>query len=73
MEAAIIMSILGIGAKALMAEPTPPVQHVYSSQTSEEIYIRHNQPTRSIDWTKPGNFIVGDSPETGVQWVFLTD
>ena len=25
-----------------------------------------------VDWSKAGNSKVGDSPETGVQWVFIT-
>ena len=54
-----------------------PNNAIHSSQTAKNISsfqadINHELSLAQIDWSKAGNFKVGDSPETGVQWVFLT-
>ena len=70
MEALLIIGALAAGAHYITKEDEKPVQFVYSSQPSSEIYVAPHKP---IDFSKPGNFVVGDSPETGVQWVFETN
>ena len=78
MEALLIIGALAAGAHYITKEEDPTPHAVYSSQTTEEIANFGTEDTRArnmamIDWTKPGNFVVGDSPETGVQWVFETN
>ena len=70
MEALLIIGALAAGAHYMNKEEEPHTNFVYSSQTSEEIFVAAHRP---IDFSKPGNFVVGDSPETGVQWVFETN
>ena len=77
MEALLIIGALAAGAHYINKEEVP-VQEVYSSQTTENISEFHKDVERAalmaqIDWSKKGNSIVGDSPETGVQWVFITN
>tara|TARA_Y100001937_G_scaffold75631_1_gene102743 strand:- start:3148 stop:3384 length:237 start_codon:yes stop_codon:yes gene_type:complete len=76
MEALLIIGALAAGAHYMNKEDDP-VQHVYSSQTTEQISkfradVQREAIMASIDWSKPGNSVVGDSPQTGVQWVFVT-
>ena len=76
MEALLIIGALAAGAH-YMTKDEDPVQTVHSSQTTEEISNFGTDDTRAkimaqIDWSKVGNLKVGDSPETGVQWVFIT-
>ena len=76
MEALLIIGALAAGAHYMNKEDDP-VQHVYSSQTTKEISsfradLQQEALMASVDWSKPGNSIVGDSPQTGVQWVFVT-
>ena len=69
---AIILGLLGLGIHKAMEHPEPEeVQYNYSTQTAQEIYIEPK--LTPIDFNKPGNFVVGDSPETGVQWVIVTN
>ena len=72
MEAAIILGLLGYGAHQYLDHSEPDVvKYNYSTQTAQEIYI---EPSLTpIDFSKPGNFVVGDSPETGVQWIVVTN
>tara|TARA_B110000977_G_scaffold197671_1_gene280801 strand:+ start:265 stop:504 length:240 start_codon:yes stop_codon:yes gene_type:complete len=77
MEAALLLGLLGYGVHQYLghddkSEQTP--QAVYSSQTTEEIanFGTNDVSLAQIDWSKAGNSIIGDSPETGVQWVFVT-
>lgn len=69
---AIILGLLGLGIHKAMEHPEPEeVKYNYSTQTAQEIYIEPK--LTPIDFSKPGNFVVGDSPETGVQWVIVTN
>ncbi len=70
MEALLIIGALAAGAHYMNKQDEPEVKFVYSSQPANEIYVAPHKP---IDFTKPGNFVVGDSPETGVQWVMVTN
>ena len=77
MEALLIIGALAAGAHYMNKEDDP-AQTVYSSQTTEEISNFGTDDTRAkvmaqIDWSKKGNFKVGDSSENGVQWVFVTN
>ena len=80
MEAALLLGLLGYGVHHYLGHEDKPAQTpqaVYSSQTTEEIANFGTDDTRAkvmaqIDWSKVGNSKVGDSPETGVQWVFIT-
>jgi len=77
MEALLIIGALAAGTH-YMTKEDDPVQTVYSSQTTEEISNFGTDDTRAkvmaqIDWSKKGNFTVGDSSENGVQWVFVTN
>ena len=77
MEALLIIGALAAGAH-YMTKDDDPVQTVYSSQTTEEISNFGTDDTRAkvmaqIDWSKKGNFTVGESSENGVQWVFITN
>ena len=76
METLLIIGALAAGAH-YMTKDDDPVQTVHSSQTTEEISNFGTDDTRAkimaqIDWSKVGNSKRGDSPETGVQWVFIT-
>tara|TARA_R110001592_G_scaffold20761_3_gene83771 strand:- start:5157 stop:5384 length:228 start_codon:yes stop_codon:yes gene_type:complete len=75
MEALLIIAALAGGAH-LLSSDEPNVVH--SSQTTAEISrfqadVYNELNLAQIDWSKAGNFVVGDSSENGVQWVFLTD
>ena len=77
MEALLIIGALAAGAHYITKDDDP-VQTVYSSQTTEEISNFGTEDTRAkimaqIDWSKKGNFTVGESSENGVQWVFITN
>ena len=78
MEAALLLGLLGYGVHQYLghddkSEQTP--QAVYSSQTTEEIgnFGTNDVSLAQIDWSKKGNFTVGESSENGVQWVFITN
>ena len=69
---AIILGLIGMGIHQSLDHAEPEVvQYNYSTQTAQEIYIEPK--LTPIDFSKPGNFIVGDSPETGVQWIVITN
>ncbi len=75
MEALLIIGALAAGSHYLNQ---PDEIQIHSSQTTENISkfhkdVEHAAIMANVDWSKPGNFIVGDSPETGVQWVVITD
>ena len=81
MEAALILGLLGYGAHQYIghpeAETSRNTQYMYSTQTTESISEATTQHLKDksiaqIDWSKAGNFVHGDSPATGVQWVFVT-
>ena len=78
MEAAIILGLLGYGMHQYIDHnDKPTTQYVYSTQTTEDVesWSKINNQIKTIaqvDWSKAGNSKVGDSPETGVQWVFIT-
>ena len=77
MEALLIIGAIAAGAHYITKDDDP-VQEVYSSQTTEEIANFGTDDTRAkvmaqIDWSKQGNFTVGESSENGVQWVFITN
>ena len=69
---AIILGLVGMAVHQAVGHAEPEVvQYNYSTQTAQEIYIEPKH--LPIDFSKPGNFVVGDSPETGVQWVVITN
>jgi len=75
MEALLIIAALAGGAHYMNSDE-PNVVH--SSQTTAEISnfradLEQEALMASIDWSKSGNFVVGDSPTTGVQWIFITN
>ena len=79
MEAALLLGLLGYGIHSYLDHNDDKVetQTIYSLQTTKEISNFGTDDTRAknmamIDWDKKGNFKVGDSPQTGVQWVFVT-
>ena len=77
MEAALLLGLLGYGVHQYLGHDDKPAQTpqaVYSSQTTEEIanFGTNDVSLAQIDWSKAGNSIIGDSSETGVQWVFVT-
>ena len=77
MEALLIIGAIAAGAHYITKDDDP-VQEVYSSQTTEEIANFGTDDTRAkvmaqIDWSKQGNFTVGETSENGVQWVFITN
>ena len=79
MEAALILGLLGYGAHQIIGHPeeNKTEQYSYSTQTTEDISKYSTQYNKdksiaTIDWNKAGNFKHGDSPNTGVQWVFVT-
>ena len=76
MEALLIIGALAAGSHYILNDDVPN-NAIHSSQTAKNIStfkadINHELSLAQIDWSKAGNFKVGDSPETGVQWVFLT-
>lgn len=77
MEALLIIGAIAAGAHYITKDDDP-VQEVYSNQTTEEIVNFGTDDTRAkvmaqIDWSKKGNFTVGESSENDVQWVFITN
>jgi len=74
MEILAIIAALGVGAHYLNKEDVPD-NVVHSSQTTQEIsnFGTNDTSLAQIDWSKAGNFRVGDSSENGVQWVFITN
>ncbi len=78
MEAALLLGLLGYGVHQYLGHDDKPAQTpqaVYSSQTTEEIgnFGTNDVSLAQIDWSKKGNFTVGESSENGVQWVFITN
>jgi len=76
MEILAIIAALGAGAHYLQDSDEPNTIH--SSQTTDNISkfrqdLDHELNFAHIDWSKAGNFKVGDSSENGVQWVFITN
>ena len=74
MEALLIIAALAAGAQYLHDDD----KGIHSSQTTENISkfrqdLDHELNFAHIDWSKAGNFKVGDSSENGVQWVFITN
>lgn len=74
MEVLAIIAALAAGSHYLTKDDVPD-NTVYSSQTAQEIanFGTNDTSLAQIDWSKAGNFRVGDSPDTGVQWVFVTN
>ena len=77
MEILAIIAALGAGAHYLNKEDVPD-NVIHSSQTTAEISrfhadVQNELNLANIDWSKAGNYIVGDSSENGVQWVFITN
>jgi len=76
MEALAIIAALAASAHYLQDSDEPNTIH--SSQTTDNISklrqdLDHELNFAHIDWSKAGNFKVGDSSENGVQWVFITN
>ena len=74
MEILAIIAALGAGAYYLNKDDVPD-NVVSSVQTTQEIanFGTNDTSLAQIDWSKAGNFRVGDSSENGVQWVFITN
>jgi len=74
MEILAIIAALGVGAHYLNKEDVPD-NVVHGSQNTQEIANcgTNDVSLAQIDWSKAGNFRVGDSSENGVQWVFITN
>ena len=77
MEVLAIIAAMAAGAHYLNKEDVPD-NVIHSSQTTAEISnfradLEQEALMASIDWSKSGNFVVGDSPTTGVQWIFITN
>ena len=78
MEALLIIGALAAGAHYMTKDDAYPDNAIHSTQTTQNISEFHKDVERAnmlanVDWSKPGNFVVGDSPETGVQWVIVTN
>jgi hypothetical protein len=74
MEVLAIIAALAAGAHYINKDDVPD-NVVHSSQTTQEIsnFGTNDTSLAQIDWSKAGNFRVGDSSENGVQWVFITN
>ena len=74
MEVIAIIAALAAGAHYLNKEDVPD-NVVHSSQSTQEIanFGTNDVSLAQIDWSKAGNFRVGNSSENGVQWVFITN
>ena len=74
MEVLAIIAALAAGAHYLNKEDVSD-DVVHSSQTTQESanFGTNDVSLAQIDWSKAGNFRVGDSSENGVQWVFITN
>jgi hypothetical protein len=78
MEVLLLFGALAAGHHYLTQdEPVAPVapQAVHSAQSIGEIvnFGHDDVSLASIDWSKAGNSIVGDSSENGIQWIFITN
>jgi hypothetical protein len=74
MEALLIIAALAAGAQYLHDDD----KGIHSSQTTENISkfaqdISNELNVAQVDWSKAGNFVVGDSSENDIQWVFITN
>jgi len=74
MEILAIIAALAAGTHYLTKDDVPD-NVVSSVQTTQEIanFGTNDTSLAQIDWSKAGNFRVGDSSENGVQWVFITN
>ncbi len=77
MEVLAIIAALAAGAHYLNKEDVQD-NVIHSSQTTAEISkfqadVYNELNLAQIDWSKAGNFVVGDSSENGVQWIFITN
>ena len=74
MEVLAIIAAIAAGTHYLNKEDVPD-NVVHSSQTTQESanFGTNDVSLAQIDWSKAGNFRVGDSSENGVQWVFITN
>ena len=74
MEVLAIIAALAAGAHYINKDDVPD-NVVHSSQTTQEIanFGTNDTSLAQIDWSKAGNFRVGDSSENGVQWIFITN
>ena len=74
MEVLAIIAALAAGSHYLTKDDVPD-NVVSSSQSTQEIanFGTNDTSLAQIDWSKAGNFRVGDSSENGVQWVFITN
>jgi len=74
MEVLAIIAALAAGTHYLTKDDVPD-NVIQSSQTTAEIanFGTNDTSLAQIDWSKAGNFRVGDSSENGVQWVFITN
>jgi hypothetical protein len=75
MEVLLLMGALAAGHHYLTQDEPVAPQAVYSSQPIGEIvnFGHDDVSLASIDWSKAGNSIIGDTSENGVQWVFITN
>ena len=76
MEALLIIGALAAGSHYILNDDASNTIH--SSQTTQNISEFHKDVERAammakVDWSKKGNFTVGESSENGVQWVFITN
>ena len=74
MEVLATIAAIAAGTHYLNKEDVPD-NVVHSSQTTQESanFGTNDVSLAQIDWSKAGNFRVGDSSENGVQWVFITN
>ena len=74
MEVLAIIAALAAGTHYLTKDDVPD-NVIQSSQTTAEIanFGTNDTSLAQIDWSKAGNFRVGDSSENGVQWVFINN
>jgi len=74
MEILAIIAALAAGTHYLTKDDVPD-NVVSSVQTTQEIanFGTNDTSLAQIDWSKAGNFRVGDSSENGVQWIFITN
>jgi hypothetical protein len=74
MEVLAIVAALAAGAHYINKDDAPD-NVVHSSQPIGEIvnFGHDDVSLAQIDWSKAGNFRVGDSSENNVQWVFITN
>jgi len=76
MEALLIIGALAAGSHYITRDDDP--RALYSSQSTKNISQFNQDVERAalmaqVDWSKKGNFKVGESSENGVQWVFITN